>query len=149
MNLNDGCPKCAGVGKWNTELLVSEFKKVHSDRFDYSNVKFDGVGNKVEIICKEHGPFKQNIHKHLIGQWCSFCESISKGEEYVKMWLDEMSIDYDRQKDLKDVDIKIPYFWFYLPELNICIEFDGIQHFKPVEWFGGVDGLNETKKEIR
>jgi len=98
MNLNDGCPKCAGVGKWNTELLVSEFKKVHSDRFDYSNVKFDGVGNKVEIICKEHGPFKQNIHKHLIGQWCSFCESISKGEEYVKMWLDEMSIDYDSKK---------------------------------------------------
>jgi len=147
MNLNDGCPKCAGVGKWNTELLVSEFKKVHSDRFDYSNVKFDGVGNKVEIICKEHGPFKQNIHKHLIGQGCSFCESISKGEEYVKMWLDEMSIDYDRQKRFKGCRYKNPLFFdFYLPELNICIEFDGIQHFKPVEWFGGVDGLNETKK---
>lgn len=68
MNLGDGCPKCAGVGKWNTELLIKEFKKVHLDVFDYSKVLFENVSKKVIIVCKEHGEFKQNIHKHLSGQ---------------------------------------------------------------------------------
>ena len=28
-------------------------------------------------------------------------------------------------------------FDFYLPEKNICIEYDGIQHFEPRDFFGG------------
>ncbi len=28
-------------------------------------------------------------------------------------------------------------FDFYLPDYNLCIEFDGRQHFEPVEHFGG------------
>lgn len=28
-------------------------------------------------------------------------------------------------------------FDFYLPEYNLCIEFQGIQHFQPVPYFGG------------
>lgn len=28
-------------------------------------------------------------------------------------------------------------FDFYLPEHNICIEYDGEQHFKPIKIFGG------------
>lgn len=29
-------------------------------------------------------------------------------------------------------------FDFYLPDYNICIEYDGIQHFKPIEKWGGI-----------
>ena len=32
-------------------------------------------------------------------------------------------------------------FDFYLPNYNICIEYDGIQHFKPIDYFGGERGL--------
>jgi len=138
MNLGDGCPKCVGVGKWNTELLISEFKKVHSDKFDYSNVKFENVDKKVEIICKEHGRFRQGIHKHLSGQGCRFCESSSKGEDYVKMWLDEMNLNYNRQHSFDTCRyVNKLSFDFYLPDHNICIEFDGKQHFKSIDWFGG------------
>jgi hypothetical protein len=28
-------------------------------------------------------------------------------------------------------------FDFYLPGYNTCVEFDGIQHFKPVNYWGG------------
>ena len=28
-------------------------------------------------------------------------------------------------------------FDFYLPDYNICIEYDGEEHFQPVEFFGG------------
>ncbi len=37
-------------------------------------------------------------------------------------------------------------FDFYLSEYNICIEYDGIQHFESIEYFGGDDKLKYTKK---
>lgn len=33
-------------------------------------------------------------------------------------------------------------FDFYLPNINTCIEYDGEQHFRPVEYFGGEDAFN-------
>lgn len=147
INLGDGCPKCSGVGKWNTELLISEFKKVHKDNFDYSKVEFQNIDKKVEIICKEHGTFQQNIHKHLNGQGCSLCLNNSKGEEYVKMYLEEFDIKYIRQHSFDTCrHINRLIFDFYLPEYKTCIEFDGEQHFNPVKWFGGKIGYENTLK---
>jgi hypothetical protein len=37
-------------------------------------------------------------------------------------------------------------FDIYLPEYNIAIEYQGIQHFESIEYFGGKDGLNNTKE---
>lgn len=146
MNLGDGCPKCVGVGKWNTDLLISEFKKVHNDKFNYSLVEFENIDKKVKIVCKEHGEFYQNIHKHLNGQGCRLCESNSKGEDYVKMWLDKMNIKYNRQQTFIGCRYKNPLFFdFYLPNYNICIEFDGEQHYKPIERFGGISEFRNTK----
>lgn len=31
---------------------------------------------------------------------------------------------------------KLP-FDFYLPDYNICIEYDGLQHYESIEYFGG------------
>ena len=147
MNLGHGCPKCVGVGKWNTDLLISEFKKVHRDKFDYSKVKFENVSEKVEIMCEEHGSFYQNIYQHLRGEGCGFCKTNSKGEEYIKMWLDGMNIKYIRQKSFKDCKyINSLSFDFYLPKYEMCIEFDGLQHYKPVSYFGGADGFKKSKK---
>lgn len=36
-------------------------------------------------------------------------------------------------------------FDFYLPDLNIAIEYDGIQHYKPVVTFGGEEAFAELK----
>ena len=32
-------------------------------------------------------------------------------------------------------------FDFYLSEYNILIEFDGVQHYHPIPFFGGLNGL--------
>lgn len=147
INLKDGCPKCVSKGKWNTEHLKSEFNRIHLNRYDYSNVIFSGISNKVEIICKEHGIFHQNIHKHLNGQGCPECSFNSKGEEYIKEHLEEMKIKYIRQHGFDSCRyINKLNFDFYLPEYNTCIEFDGVQHFKPVKDFGGIKEYEKIKK---
>jgi very-short-patch-repair endonuclease len=147
MNLKDGCPICIGKGRWNTELLVSEFKKIHLDKFDYSLVEFNNISKKVKIVCKTHGEFEQNIHHHLKGQGCKLCKSNSKGEEYVKMHLEEMNIKYIQQHGFDTCKyINRLNFDFYLPNHNTCIEFDGIQHFKEIKDFGGKKGFDDGRK---
>ena len=68
-----GCRDCAG----NKPLTVSKFieraNATHHNRYDYSQVAFEGVENKVTIICPEHGPFEQRIMVHLKGFNCPKC----------------------------------------------------------------------------
>jgi hypothetical protein len=35
---------------------------------------------------------------------------------------------------------------FYLVDYNIVVEYNGIQHYEPIELFGGVEGLMLTQK---
>ena len=37
-------------------------------------------------------------------------------------------------------------FDFYLPDYNLCIEYDGEQHFKPLKHFGGEKDLTERQE---
>src|SRR5699024_7815967 len=55
--------------------------------------------------------------------------------------------EYEFQKRFKDCRDKntLP-FDFYIPTLNSCVEFDGKQHFEPVDYFGGEKALKEVKR---
>lgn len=47
-------------------------------------------------------------------------------------------------KRLKDK--KVLPFDFYLPTHNLCIEYDGLQHFEAVEFWGGSENLKYIQK---
>ena len=77
----------------------------------------------------------------LQGFGCPKCNS-SKGESVISLWLDKHDISYEIQKRFSDCrDIKPLPFDFYIPDYNLCIEYDGEQHFRPVDYFGGKDRL--------
>ena len=109
---------------------------------------YGGLFNiKVIITCKEHGDFEQSPAHHLRGQSCPIC-NLSKGENKIKQLLDKMNIVYNRQHTFdKCVYKRKLQFDFYLPDYNICIEYDGIQHFKPIEFFGGIKSFEECKEK--
>ena len=48
------------------KVVLSEFLtrayEIHKDKFDYSSVICNGWANKIEIICKKHGPFNQETN---------------------------------------------------------------------------------------
>lgn len=60
--------------------------------------------------------------------------------------LDKYNIKYIREYRFEDckVSYRLP-FDFFLPENNTCIEYDGIQHFKPIEFFGGIDSMRKLQ----
>jgi len=70
------------------------------------------------------------------GTGCPIC-AISKGEKFIRNYLEQRNLNFSSQKIFSFKDCKRLSFDFFLPEFNKAVEFDGIQHFKPVDFFGG------------
>ncbi len=68
----EGCPYCNNRAK-NTEIIVEEFKAVHGDRYDYSDVEYTKAILPVIIKCKIHGAFEQAPSEHKRGKGCMKC----------------------------------------------------------------------------
>jgi len=60
----EGCQKCSRNYEPTTEGWIEYAKTIHGDKYDYSNVIYNGSDNKVIIICKEHGEFPQTPSNH-------------------------------------------------------------------------------------
>ena len=143
-----GCKKChfENLKKLNT-LTNEEFKQkanlVHENYFNYDLVDYKHGRTKIKIKCPIHGQFEQNPDAHLSGKGCKKCSS-SKGEIKIRKILNELNINFKEQYTFTDCkNIILLPFDFYLPEKDICIEYDGIQHYKPVAFFGGIDRFKE------
>ncbi len=143
-----GCPKCALCKRIsNTENFIEKSKIIHGDKYDYSLVKYFNDKTKVKIVCKKHGVFEQRPNHHLTGRGCSICNE-SKGENKTLKYLETLNIEYIRQMKFdgcKGIRNRLP-FDFYLPNLNICIEYDGEQHFFNKEIWGGEKKLKKTQQ---
>lgn len=71
---------------------------------------------------------------------CRHC-NVTSGELKISKYLSLNNYDYIMQKKFKDCyDIRPLRFDFYLPKKNICIEYDGQQHFEPVNFNNSIDG---------
>ena len=49
------------------ESLIEKIQEIHNYKYDYSLLVYKNCRTKISIICREHGIFHQNIHKHIIG----------------------------------------------------------------------------------
>jgi len=72
-----GCQKCSGNYIPTTNEWIEKAKQIHSDKYDYSKVKYINSNTKIIIICKEHGEFNQNPSDHLQGKGCIVCSNIN------------------------------------------------------------------------
>lgn len=143
-----GCPKCGfertvNIKKDNTEKWIEKAKNKHGNKYDYSKVEYVNSKTKICIICPKHGEFWQAPAHHIMGQGCPKC-SESLLEKKVRCMLIENDIKFYQNKRFNWLGKK--HLDFYLPEYNVAIECQGIQHFKPIEFFGGENGFKELIK---
>ncbi len=146
LNLQKQCG-CKICNSYTTEDFIKKANVVHNNLYDYSLTRYIKSNQKVEIRCITHDyVFKQVANNHLKGNGCPICNT-SQGEKMIKKILDYLKIDCVQQMKFDDCkDIGNLMFDFYIPKYNKCIEFDGIQHFKSVDAFGGVTGLESIKR---
>ena len=136
-----GCYECNANKVSNEIVFTLQAKQVHGDKYDYSKVNYVNNKKKVCIICPKHGEFWQTPHAHLGGNGCPKCRT-SKLENDLKKELENNNIHFEQQKSFDWLfSNKKLHLDFYLPDYNVAIECQGIQHFKSVKQFGGDKNL--------
>jgi len=93
------------------QIFIRQANEKHNNFFDYNKSNVSTMSEKIIITCPLHGE--------------------SHGEREISIILNNKKIIYERQKKFKTCkDKKELPFDFYLPEYNLCIEYDGKQHFE-------------------
>lgn len=146
-----GCPHCRAERlsekfRQPKEEFIKKAREIHGDKYDYSKVIYRNNRTPVTIVCKKHNAFfNQTPTRHLLGSGCPLCKPISKGEEEIKKLLIKKNVAFEQQKTFEKCKDKLLLpFDFYLPKYNLCVEYQGKQHYETVEFFGG-----EKEFEIR
>ena len=127
-----GCPKCKGGIRLTKKEFIERAREIHGDRYNYDLVIYRRSVSPVKIECPEHGIFEKSPNKHLSdSSGCPDCAlRISKGESAVEDWLNNNDIHFIREYKIEECKNVRPLpFDFYLPDTNILIEYDGIQHY--------------------
>lgn len=153
-----GCRKCGTISgnkikAKNNDQFIKDAKQIHGDYYDYSKINYVNAYSKIEIVCPEHGSFWQTGNAHLKGEGCPICAKSkgnkSKGEKMIENWLKENNIKYIYNFELKmNVVVRksnIILADFYIPSKNCIIEYNGRQHYIPIEYFGGEIAFEEQK----
>jgi hypothetical protein len=133
-----GCPKCSyDVRSKDKRLTPNEFlskldeiiiKNYQYDLSDYKNML-----SYIDITCKIHNTkYKQLAQSFIKGNLgCPSCNTTSLGELKIKNFLEKNEINYISQYKFEDcMNKRLLSFDFYIPDYNLCIEFDGVQHYK-------------------
>ena len=129
------------------------------ERPDYEIISTEYIGIKEVYIWKYNGVFQNNKDYDRLFQCTAdgFINgkvkhpAISKSSLELKMCkiLDNLHINYETQKTFENCKDKIKLrfdFYFLLNNKEYCIEVDGEQHFKPIEFWGGESTFREIKK---
>lgn len=140
-----GCPKCKieklqNINLLTTQDFIKKSKEVHGNKYDYSKSVYKSAKETVCIICPVHGEFWQAAYDHAYGYNCPFCNE-SKGEEKIRLFLISKNINFIKEhkfewliNPITEQNLRLD---FYLPDYNIAIEYQGEQHFKPIDFGGG------------
>lgn len=151
------CPKCrldraSEKYKLNIDEVdkrISELGGKLLNKEDYLNQDIKNL----KIVCSECGEvFITSLKRYLChgGQVCSKCANLeSKGERKIRHYLENNNIAFEQEKWFCDCRDKKPLpFDFYLPNYNVCIEYDGEQHYKDRGYKTGLfsDSLEYTRK---
>jgi very-short-patch-repair endonuclease len=127
------CPKCANRLKKTTKEFKLEVMKLVQNRY---KVIGKYISNKEHILIRhikcghEYAVTPKNFLK---GRRCPKCSKliISKATKLIEIFFKNNNIEYEKEKSFKDCKYRRSlYFDFYLKDLNLLIEYDGVQHFK-------------------
>ena len=74
-----GCRECGNLRVSDATIYedIKRANKIHG-QYEYVEESWSCAANKIIIICRKHGPFKQTPHAHLQGSGCPDCGLIKR-----------------------------------------------------------------------
>lgn len=147
-----GCPKCGKrisgeKHSSDTNTFLDSCPEHVKNRTDYSLFEYKNQQTKSKFICKLHQEiYLQLPDGHRVGKnGCRICTS-SSGELKVRELLTKWNIEFIQEKIFPPTHYR---FDFYLPELDIVIEYDDEQHFRPIPLWGGKVSFKQRQRNDR
>ena len=133
-NNNQRCPVCnKNSQRLSYDYVRLEFKK---EGYTLLSQEYKSNNTKLKVMCNKNHIYHVKYNNFKNGTRCPLC-SCSKGEDKIRFFLLNNNISFIPQKTFKGCKLKhlLP-FDFYIPYLNLCIEYDGEQHFNPIDFAG-------------
>jgi DNA-directed RNA polymerase subunit M/transcription elongation factor TFIIS len=126
---NHGCLICNNPLKKTHQQFIDELSKKNKDVLILTEYK--NTDTKIKFKClkcgKEH---MASPYRLLQGRGCISCKK-SLGESKINIWLTNNNIFFEEEKTFEECRYKNKLrFDFFLPNYNLCIEYDGEQHFE-------------------
>lgn len=139
-----GCPSCSGK-----IFSINRYKSLLPKNLELLSTEYIGCQYKHLHKCLDCGSefnTKPNLILHMNTN-CPICAK-SKGERIIADFLNELGLFFEREYTILINDRKLR-FDFYIKDIDLFIEYDGIQHFIPVDLFGGEEAFSKTIENDR
>ena len=142
----EGCLICAKdhlstIKRKPYSQFIQESNLIHYNKYEYPEINYKSLADKIKIHCTAcNNDFYLNASSHLYQkQGCPYCSNKeSKGERFVRHYLDSINIKYNQWYSLKQDEYSFIFdFYIKINEQIYIIEYNGIQHYKPINLFGG------------
>lgn len=139
-----GCSYCSKRHTY-TESEIVDY--ITNERPNYTYISSQIVDNHLTVTVKHTlcGETKElQFNYFMRGNGCRFCPiATSDGVEQILHELDKNKIRYEREKRYEGM---LTYAYdFYLPDLNILIEYDGRYHHESIAEWGGEERLERVQ----
>jgi len=139
------CSRC--TGRYHRSSLDFAKEVSYLSNNEYSLVgPYLGANVKTKVKHLKCGTvYEVTPHNFKHGKRCPNCIS-SSGEHEIMKILEDRKLSYEHPKIFTELtDIKPLHFDFYVPEYNLLIEYQGVQHYMPVDHFGGVQEYSKQR----
>jgi hypothetical protein len=149
-NKGHGCPKCRDEKTKNRfsmthEEFIERANKAHNNIYSYPE-QYVNIETPIKIICPTHGEFYQRPNNHLKGHGCFYCKRY-KCETITGEIIEELfGIKPTHNHIIRLSNRKRLYidYFFNVKGVDYAVEYNGLQHYQPVQFFGGLKGYKEA-----
>lgn len=143
------CPFCDGGIPYTQETACEKIDRDSKGAYELYG-KYNGCFNEVTLRHKVCGTLVTTtfalIATHKSLPMCPVCYPKSYGEGVIGDYLHTKNIVFVPQKHFSKLEYKGSLSYdFWLPSLKTLIEYQGIQHYEPVEFFGGDKKFKEQQ----
>lgn len=148
------CPFCAGLATYTTERFKEKVLEIAGDSYSVQG-EYVNTNTEIEILHKDCEKIFSVTPQRFMhsNSRCPLCPSQftgSIGEIKINTFLVENNILFKREyyfdkcRNIKPLPFDFAIFNRYR-KLKFLIEFDGGQHYKPVDLFGGEKAFEKMK----
>lgn len=163
--------KCNNLKYKTDEELINQLKQIHGDNYDLSNVHVCRMTDCIHPACKRHNvELNIRLRDFIRGKGCNLCgieKSREKRKYPIEKYIETCNKIYNNVYDYSEISYNSlrDYIYpicpihgkfndavqekvinrlrldIYIPSLNTAIEYQGLQHFQPVDFYGGGKGF--------